>query len=200
MVWPMDQISFESTTFMTQDQFECWVHERERWDSLHHYELLNGRVVMNPPAGYPHGLIGSSIQRLLGLHVATHALGIVCDSSQGFALPTGDTVEPDHSYISMERWRKAPRPEEGKFLRVVPDLIVEVLSLGTASRDRGEKKAIYERNGVREYWLVDARERTLVVFHLFEGRFGPPDTYDESDRFRSKVLPNLEFSVSELFP
>jgi Uma2 family endonuclease len=44
-------------------------------------------------------------------------------------------------------------------LRIVPDLVVEVLSRKTASQDPGEKKAIYERNGVREYWLVDPRTR-----------------------------------------
>jgi Uma2 family endonuclease len=85
--------------------------------------------------------------------------GKVLDSSQGFELPSGDTVEPDHSFVSNERWDAAPAPKLGEFLKVVPDLVVEVLSQKTASQDRGEKKAIYERNGVREYWLVDPRAR-----------------------------------------
>ena len=87
-----------------------------------------------------------------------------------------------------------------KFLRVVPDLVVEVLSQSTASYDRGEKKAIYERNGVREYWLVDWRRRELTIFHLEDGRFDLGTVFTETDQAKSAVLPGLEFGVRELLP
>ncbi len=194
----MQEISFESTSPMSTAEFARWVEERASWD-LNHYELLNGRVIMNPPASFPHGLIGARVVRLLGNHVHAKKLGEVLDSSQGFELPTGDTVEPDCAFVSRQRWQEAPEPQAGQFLRVVPDLIVEILSVSTASRDRGEKKAIYERSGVREYWLVDSRTRTLMVFHLQERRYGPGETYTEADQPRSKVFPELEFSVGSLF-
>lgn len=196
----MDEISFESTTSMSPEQFARWVEKRARRDPLHRYELLNGRVVMNPPAGFPHGEIGAQIQTLLWLYVRTHKLGKVYDSSQGFELPGGDILEPDHSFVSRQRLEQAPAPKLGEFLQVVPDLVVEVLSTSTASRDRGEKKSIYERSGVREYWLVDPRSRELTVFHLEQGRYGTGNPYTEADRFSSKAIAGLEFPVSELFP
>ena len=79
------------------------------------------------------------------------------------------------------------------------DLVVEVLSNSNASRDRGEKKAIYERNGVREYWLVDPLARTLTAFILMEGRYGPTGPLVESERYRSPIL-GLELEVKALFP
>src|SRR5262245_3359046 len=124
----MREIQFESVASMSQADFFDWVIERQRWDP-NHYELLNGRIVMTPPAGYPHGGVGSNLQYILGAYVRTAATGRVFDSSQGFELPSGDTVEPDHTFVSNGRWSAAPAPEEGKFLRVVPDLVVEVLSL-----------------------------------------------------------------------
>lgn len=193
----MVELSFESTTGMTQDQFAEWARAREGWDP-NGYELLNGRVVMNSPAGFPHGEVGSNIQLLLAGFVKPRGLGRVFDSSQGFELPSGDTVEPEHSYVSNERWSAAPPPEPGKFLRVVPDLIVEVLSASTATRDRGEKRGIYERNGVREYILVDWRARTLSAHVSESGRF--VERGAGVDTWESVVLPGLTFRASELIP
>lgn len=194
----MQELVFESTDCLTQEQFAEFAALRKSAGDHNHYELLNGRVVMDPPAGYPHGRIGNKIQRLLGNFADRHNLGQVFDASQGFDLPTGDTVEPDHAFVSNERWAAAPKPEVGRFLRVVPDLIVEVLSARTASQDRGEKKAIYERNGVREYWLVDPRARTLTVFSLVDSRFDLGRTLAEGERFASGVLAGLDVDVGQI--
>ena len=51
-----------------------------------------------------------------------------------------------------------------------PDLVVEVLSPSTAKRDRVDKKAVYERCGVREYWLVDPKNRTIEQYLLRDGK------------------------------
>jgi Uma2 family endonuclease len=195
----MHDVVFESTRTMTQDAFEEWVLERERWDP-NHYELLHGRIVMTPPAGYPHGEIAANIVALLHAFVKARRLGKVFDSSQGFAFPSGDTLEPDATFVSSERWSAAPAPESGKFLRVVPDLAVEVLSSGTAPRDRGEKKAAYEANGVREYWLVDKTTREVVVFTARDGRYGRERVFADGELARSEILEGLEFAVSDVMP
>jgi Uma2 family endonuclease len=196
----MDDLVFESTESIDQAGFATFVANRERIGDNAHYELLNGRVVMNPPAGYPHGEIGSAIQILLGGFVRQQRLGKTFDSSQGFELASGDTLEPDHSFVSHARWAAGPAPEFGKFLRMAPDLVVEVLSLRTASQDRGEKKAIYERNGVREYWLVDARARTLTVFVLQNGSYRPGQSFGAGERAPSSVLPGFSWDITELLP
>lgn len=192
-----DDVQFESTQYMGPDDFARWVEERPPSD-LNHYELLNGRVVMTPPAGFPHGEIGSALQFLLYGFVREKGVGRVYDSSQGFRLPTGDTLEPDHSFVSSERLQAMAPPVVGEFLRVVPDLVVEVLSRSTRSRDRGEKKGVYERNGVREYWLVDPMAREITVFVLRDGRYGPPVVFTAGERVRSEILVGLEADVSPL--
>lgn len=194
------EVSFESTQTVEQQEFSRWVESRARWD-LNHYELLNGRIVMTPPAGYPHGSVASRIVHLLVSFAAARGLGEVLDSSQGFELPSGDTVEPDASFVSAERWTAMGPPEPGTFLRVVPDLVVEILSPSTAPRDRGDKKTIYEHNGVREYWLVDPRSRQLTVFLLdAQGRFDDGAAFDAGKVHRCRALPGLEVRVGALFP
>ncbi len=192
------EVEFESDAYMSQREFALWVEGRQRWDP-NHYELLNGRIVMNPPAGFPHGAIDSRLHRLIGPVVDAGHLGWTFGSSQGFDLPSGDTVEPDFSFVSNERWAQA-HPEEGKFIDVAPDLVVEILSHSTRSRDRGEKKRIYEDNGVREYWLVDPRARTARIFHLRDGRYDTGMLFEFEDVLRSELLPGLEGPVADLFP
>ena len=52
-----------------------------------------------------------------------------------------------------------------------PDLIVEVLSPSTAKRDRGYKKDLYERSGVKEYWIVDPMNKAIETYLLKNGKF-----------------------------
>jgi len=52
-----------------------------------------------------------------------------------------------------------------------PDLIIEVLSESTEKRDRGEKKDLYEKYGVEEYWLIDTDTKKIEVYLLKNGRY-----------------------------
>lgn len=195
----LPEFTFESTRTLNQSEFPDWVRKRPSSD-CNRYELLNRRVVMTPPAGHPHGFIEGKLAAVLGTFIGERQLGVYLGSSQGFELPSGDTVAPDHSFVSTDRWQAMPPPVEGEFLKVVPDLVVEILSPSTASRDRGEKRAIYEHNGVREYWLVDSRAREVVVLALRAGRFDAGQIYAEGTALRSEVLAGLEIDVGSLLP
>ena len=58
-----------------------------------------------------------------------------------------------------------------------PDFVAEVLSPGTAKRDRGYKKNAYERSGVREYWIVDPAGRSVEQYALEDGAFTLRNVY-----------------------
>lgn len=193
------EIEFASTRIVTPAEFTAWVRERSRWD-VNHFELLGGRVVMTPPAGYPHGAIEARLAAILVPFVRDRGLGECFGSSQGFTLPSGDIVEPDHSVVSTVRWAAMAPPVAGEFLHVVPDLVVEILSDSTARRDRGDKRVIYEANGVREYWLVDSLARQLVVFQRIGERFDAGTAYGEGTAWGSRVLPGLAIDVASLLP
>jgi len=181
---------------LTQAQFRTWLDERPDSD-LGHYELLNGRIVVSPPAGWPHGRIGARVARILDQHVERHRLGQAFDSSTGFDLPSGDTLEPDASIVTTARWNAAPPPVLGQFLKVVPDLVVEILSPSTRSRDLTEKKDVYARNGVEEYWIIDPRARSLTVFSRAGVAFDDGTTATQGP-LPSRLLPDLDATVEQL--
>ncbi|MGH7789496.1 MAG: Uma2 family endonuclease [Candidatus Binatia bacterium] len=126
-------------TRLDRAAFRRWLTRRPASD-LNHYELLDGRIVMTPPAGWPHGRIDATLAHLLRAHVAQHHLGIVLGSSTGYDLPSGDTVEPDVSFISSAQFAAGPSPTRGRFLHIVPTLIVEILAPSTAPGVSGETK------------------------------------------------------------
>jgi Uma2 family endonuclease len=190
--------SFESCEPFTQPEFAAWMAKRASRDA-ERCELLNGRIVMNPPVGWPHGEGEVRISTRLDHYSAARRAGRVFGSSQGFELPSGDTVAPDVSFVSEAHWRAA-KPQPGKFLTVVPDLVVEILSPSTASRDRGEKRAIYERNGVREYWVVDLAAQKVTRFTLVDDRYDAGVVFAAHETLQSVVLEGLSIPVAELIP
>jgi Uma2 family endonuclease len=191
------ETTFRSDESFTVRGFRRWVEARPMSD-INRYELVAGRIVMTPPAGWTHASLGARIGRLLGAHVERHALGTVFDSSLGCRLPTGDVLEPDVSFVSTARFEANPPVRSNEFLRAVPDLVVEILSPGTAVRDQTEKKTLYEQNGVDEYWIVDGDEQTVTVFTRRSGGFDAGRVLS-GGVLRSRVLPKLRMPLTKLF-
>ncbi len=184
----------------TQEEFETWCASFDG-SELGRFEFLYGCVVGEPPASWPHGKLDLSIGRRLASHVEDRGLGLVFGSSQGFALPSGDTVAPDAAVVLRGTWDAAPPPTPDRFLTVVPDLVVEVLSPSTQRRDRGPKRDIYERNGVREYWLLDSRRRAIIVLvRGAGGRFGSGRTATGHQLARSALLSGFTVRPADIFP
>jgi len=181
---------------LTQREFRAWLDRRPPSD-LGHYELLNGRVIVSPPAGWPHAQIGATVCHLLRQHVDRRLVGRVLDSSAGFDLPSGDTLEPDASFVSSARWTAASKPIYGQFLKVVPDLVVEILSPSTRKRDLTDKKDIYGRNGVDEYWVIDPRGGSVTVFSRTGTAFEAGTTFTAGP-IASRVLPGLDATVEQI--
>jgi Uma2 family endonuclease len=133
------EIAFISAEAFTQRRFREWVENRPVGD-INRYELASGKIVMTPPAGWEHAEVEARVIRILGDCVTPHNLGRMFGCSAGYELPSGDTVEPDASFISRERWSKGPQPRPRQFLKIVPTLAVEIISPATARRDRRKKE------------------------------------------------------------
>lgn len=114
-----------------QAHFRRWLARRPL-DDLNHYELLDGRIVMAPPAGWPHAGIEVTIASRIQDHVAARGLGIVQGASAGYDLPSGDTVEPDARSVTVYGLRRRTY-DRGTTVtaghvpsRVLPDLRIDV--------------------------------------------------------------------------
>ncbi len=86
-----------------------------------------------------------------------------------------------------------------KGLRGAPDWVLEVLSPGTAKQDRTKKYRLYEKYGVREYWIADALEEYIEVWTLVDGAFKYIGAYGTGETFDSPLLGKT-VDVTAIFP
>jgi Uma2 family endonuclease len=162
------------------------------------YELLDGEILMVPAPTTTHQFLSRNIAYLLHGFVRQHALGTVLTAPIDVVLGEGDAreiVQPDVLFISTARANIILVAE----ICGAPDLVIEVLSPATETRDRTYKKHLYGRYGVREYWMVDPIGETIVVYRSAGVKFEEPTTYRTIDTLKSTLLVGLDISVREVF-
>lgn len=127
-------------------------------------EFINGVVIENSPAADEHTEAVGHLHGLSMYHANFKGTGKV-KSEKAMVSLTRNDYEPDVAF-----WRKeiADTFQKGQTHYPAPDWICEVLSKGTAGRDRGVKFRDYAAHGVKEYWLVDPRKRTVEQYILSE--------------------------------
>lgn len=110
-------------------------------------------------------------------------------------LDAHNVPQPDIVWVaSSSRCRVTDKRLEGP-----PDLVVEVLSPGTELKDRRDKFNLYQRFGVREYWLVDPVENFIEVYRLQDGAFVRQGVYGPDESFESAALGGKTVSLTGIF-
>jgi Uma2 family endonuclease len=154
-------------------------------------ELIFGRFWMSPSPLRSHQTIVGALYRRIDA-AAVGAGGECQVAPLDVRLADDAVVQPDVIYVSPARRRILGERVEG-----APDLIVEVVSPGTARRDRGEKLELYARSDVREYWIVDPEAKHIEFLQNEGGRFvvTPP----ERGAIHSRALPGLVVPLVEFW-
>jgi Uma2 family endonuclease len=107
---------------------------------------------------------------------------------------------PDLVFFTAARFA---RVVNAKHAIAAPDLVVEILSPGTRRRDKGRKRAIYDREGVREYWIVDPESRSITALRRPRADAGLSDvttlTLDAGATLDSPLFPGLRIPLRDVF-
>lgn len=160
------------------------------------YELIDGELILAAAPRTTHQRLQFDLAWLVGWVVRDGDLGQVFTAPTDVVLSDTDVVQPDIIFISKERTHIVA--VEAVF--GAPDLVVEILSPSTAARDEGYKRDLYEKYGVKEYWMADVDEVWIRVLRLnAAGYFELVGIYGEGDSFTSSALPGFTVNVSEVF-
>lgn len=79
-----------------------------------------------------------------------------------------------------------------------PDFIIEITSPSTQSHDYIRKLHLYNQYGVKEYWIVNPQNETILTYVLVNDNFAAPTSYTFKDTIRSAMLESFEFDFSTL--
>lgn len=160
------------------------------------YEVIGGRLIMTPAPIPYHQRISRKLERILEDFVIDNDLGEVFDAPCDVVLSQTDIIQPDIFFISQEKAYIIT----DTYINGAPDLIIEILSPTSTSKDTVIKKRLYLKNKVKEYWIVDPMEKEIEIFSLAGDLYKLAGTYKkEDDIVKSELLKGLKFILKEIF-
>jgi Uma2 family endonuclease len=177
-----------------QHQARYTVADYLSWSDDERWELIGGQAYnMSPAPTIKHQSIAGEFYSQLNQKLK----GKPCFSFVApvdVVLSADDVVQPDVLVVCD------PAKITERNIQGAPDLVVEVLSPGTALKDMREKKLLYERSGVREYVVIDPLEEYVQRFCLQnDGHYGSSDVFGPSEVLPLRSLPEIEIPLWEIF-
>lgn len=170
-------------------------------------EKIDGVVYdMSPTPGFRHGIINSNIHAIIK-HGLKNSLCLVFMENLDFKYHpdiNDDYLCPDIMIVCDRKHLK------GSFYSGVPPFIVETLSPSTAKRDRADKKDIYEKAGVGEYWIVAPQGKSVEVYYLENGKYvleqsfilqddKEDEHYNAEQEISLRAFPHIKMMLNEIF-
>ena len=177
------------TTKLTYEDYQK-TPDDERW------ELLDGELVMAPSPTTTHQRTLRRLFLMLNSFVDQMGLGEVLSAPLDVILSDANVVQPDVLFVSNQREHII----DDTNIKGAPDLVVEILSPSTASRDWRTKLDLYAQHGVREYWVVDPDGQRVWVMAGTDGTLTELANYGRGDTLTSPTLTGFTANLDQVFP
>jgi Uma2 family endonuclease len=136
-------------------------------DDGQRHEIIDGEHYVNPSPSTLHQHVSKRLQYQLYTRIELVGLGVLFNAPMDVQLSEHDIVQPDLVIILKENVRKITPAN----IQVAPDLVVEILSPSNMDYDRSTKRNLYERFGVREYWVIDPFEQQVDQWVLRDEKY-----------------------------
>jgi len=175
---------------LTYEQFLAQLDE----DTL--AEWVDGEVVYLSPAGLEHQLMMGWLMRYINEFLDRNRIGVLVPAPFQMRLLRSERGrEPDLLFVANENLHRL----HDTYLEGGADLVVEITSAESLLRDRGEKFAEYELEGIREYWVIDPEGKRVDFFVLGEDGRYERRREDGEGVYHSAVLSGFRLPVRWLW-
>ena len=170
------------------------------YDIRDDYEIIEGEKIMAPAPNMGHGSVVSNLIATIGVYAKINKLGICFSDHMDVHFPDGNLFQPDFIFISASKENLFIGNKRITF-HGVPDMVAEIFSHSTMKRDRTIKKDVYERNGVKEYWMIDPWREAVEIYLLRDGKYELDETYiNYSDKALAELAEEERAEVKMEIP
>ncbi|MEJ2111624.1 MAG: Uma2 family endonuclease [Acidobacteriota bacterium] len=183
----------DMATDVSKDLCICYNCLHSRLTS--HCEILNGEMKDVPLPDIRHQRVRTKLTTLLLQYTEKSGLGTVVGAPCNVMLTPWDIVRPDILYIRKNRTGIMGE----QIILGSPDLVVEILSNETQQRDLKEKRKLYAESGIAEYWIADPVAESIETLIWSELGYISAGVTGTGNFLSSVLLPNLNFSLSNIF-
>lgn len=165
----------------------------QHWPADERWELIDGKAyAMSPAPTISHQTLTGQLFRQIDealdgapCRALIAPVDVLLPSAEETEDRTTTVVQPDILVVCD------PAKITDRNIRGAPDWIIEVLSPATARHDHLTKRDLYQRAGVREYWLVHPVDRVMTVYVLKEGQFDNPEIADMAGERSPTIFPEM---------
>ncbi len=178
-----------------EKQAKRWTYEEYyRLDDDQRYEIIDGKLLMAPAPDTWHQDWSRELTLLIAPHVKRQKLGKVLVAPVDVVLDAENTVQPDLVFIATANLGIIQQ----RAIFGTPDLLIELISPSSVRRDRYDKKELYARFGVKEYWIGDPANKSLEILTLKDHLYELHCSAEIKGKLTSLVLEGLAFDVTEI--
>lgn len=164
-------------------------------DDRNRYEIHEGELIMVASPITIHQRVHSRLQNKMTSYVENHNLGIVFYAPYDVVFSNVTVLQPDIFFVSNENKSIITNTN----IQGSPNLVVEILSESTYNYDLFDKKAIYEKYGVQEYWIVDPLRKWIELSVWKDGKYDVSQRAEKTGKISSSLLPGFEIDLTDIF-
>ena len=164
-------------------------------EDITRYELWDGELIVTPVPTMRHQEIVRRLMKLFALLDPDDTLGRLYAAAADVVFDDHWIYQPDLFFIAADRVNIIkPRYVEG-----APDMCIDILAPTTTAWSVARRRRVYEKFGVKEYWLINPFDKSLEIWKLQEGRLQLVGEYIEKQMASSQLLEGLSVGISALF-
>jgi Uma2 family endonuclease len=161
------------------------------------YELVDGELILMPPAVFKHAAIINLIYIAFYLEIQRLGLDwLVAPSTVGVRTSINKSRIPDLCVIASEVWQQNS-PDAPAVLQTAPLLVVEIVSESSVSTDYRRKRTEYAHREIPEYWIVDPIAAKVSILLLNEGFYDVTE-FRDNQTLVSQTFPELNLAAQQI--
>ena len=150
-------------------------------------QLINNKLIMSPAPQDLHQVVLNEINVEIALYLRKNKIGEIRIAPYDAHFSKQNILQPDILFIKNENLHKVDK----KGLAGAPDMVIEILSPSTSQLDFEEKKLVYEKYGVQEYFIVDPNSKSVYAYFLNNKEYEEQETIEGKIK---SILLNTEIA------